>query len=390
MKLTTPPLPALDAALADLQLKPASLRTPDSAGGDAAALCEVQAADLAQAGPALLAHAAGGALLVLVRGTVEPAAWARLREALWPVLHVSAHYQLSQQGVVRVELGGRRDLRKACGLAGTLVVCGPRTKVLSPETTVAKFDANAKGWDGDPSQPGWAHHRWMRLFVGAYADSSTARRILDFGSGAGWCGIEAALVAKRAGLAPHLSLFDPSPEMVRRAQDNARAAGIDDVEGRTGFGDAPPFPAAGEARYDYVVSSGVVSFAPDAERFADGLARTVRQGGTLVFGDVNAASKGVKKRRAGAPLVAVREMNALDLPRARALMEARGFRWVRGSHYQLSDPWPQIAHHGERRLGAWFGRFVLARNRAAAEADKRSPGDPSRFDSWVAQFVKQA
>ena len=69
-------------------------------------------------------------------------------------------------------------------------------------------------------------------------------------------------------------------------------------------------------------------------------------------------------------------------------MEARGFRFVQGSHYQLSDPWPQLAHHGERRLGAWFGRFVLARNQAAAARDKRVNGDASRFDSWVASFVK--
>ena len=406
MNLTSPPLAALEAALADLKLKPQHIRMPsttaEAAEGSVTA-CEVQAADLAQARPEelrtrLLEFSAGAPLLVWVRGTADSKPttdWAKLREALWPSLHISAHYHLSQQGVRRVELGGTHDLRKACGIAGTLVVCGTRDKVLSPETTVAKFDANAKGWDGDPSQPGWAHHRWMRQFVGCYADAAHAARILDFGSGAGWCGIEAALVAKRAGRTPHLALFDPSPEMVRRATENARAAGIHDVEGRTGFGDAPPFPAQGEAPYDYVVSSGVVSFAPDAERFADGLARTVRAGGTLVFGDVNAASRGVRKRRATQALVAVREMNALDLPRARALMEARGFRFVQGSHYQLSDPWPQLAHHGERRLGAWFGRFVLGRNQAAAardkrQSDQRASGEAARFDSWVASFVKNS
>lgn len=388
MKLATPPIAALDAALADLQLKAADLRTPEGGAG-ATAICEVEPAWLVEAAPRLLEFAGEGALLVYARGALADRDAARLREALWPKLHVSAHYRLSQQGVVRRELGGSRDLRKASGLAGTLVVCGQRSKVLSPETTVAKFDANAKGWDGDPSQPGWAHHRWMRWFVGVYADASRARRVLDFGSGAGWCGIEAALVAQRAGGKPHLALFDPSPEMVRRALENARAAGLDDVAGRVGFGAEPPFPAAGEAPYDHVVSSGVVSFAPDAERFADGLAGVVAPGGTLVFGDVSAASRGVKKRRGREALVAVREMNALDLAGARRLMEARGFRCLRGSHYQLSDPWPQLAHHGERRLGAWFGEAVLARNRTAAEADKRAPGDPARFDSWVAHFVKE-
>jgi SAM-dependent methyltransferase len=388
MKLANPPLAALDAALSDLQSKPARLRTPEGGSGDTAA-CEVESSRLVESAPRLLEFAGDDALLVFVRGSLAPDDAARLREALWPRLHVSAHYLMSQQGVSRRELGGSRDLRKACGLSGTLVVCGQRSKVLSPETTVAKFDANAKGWDGDPSRPGWAHHRWMRWFVGVYADASRARRVLDFGSGAGWCGIEASLVALRAGGKPHLALFDPSPEMVRRALENARAAGLDDVEGRVGFGAEPPFPAAGEEPYDHVVSSGVVSFAPDAERFADGLARVVAPGGTLVFGDVSSASRGVKKRRAREALVAVREMNALDLAGARRLMEARGFRCVRGSHYQLSDPWPQLAHHGERRLGAWFGRAILARNRAAAEADKRAPGDPARFDSWVAHFVKE-
>ena len=57
--------------------------------------------------------------------------------------------------------------------------------MLSPSVTVAKFDANAAGWSGDPGKPGYAHHRWMRRYVGLFARPKDGARILDFGCGTG-------------------------------------------------------------------------------------------------------------------------------------------------------------------------------------------------------------
>src|SRR5205085_10478596 len=103
----------------------------------------------------------------------------------------------------------------------------------------------------------------MRRFVARLSvgpDESRARRILDFGCGAGWVGIEAAIAARSAGAARgadvELCAFDPSGAMVELATENARASGIEHFTGRIGFGEAPPFPALlpapGEPRFDLV------------------------------------------------------------------------------------------------------------------------------------------
>ncbi|MEZ6004367.1 MAG: class I SAM-dependent methyltransferase [Planctomycetota bacterium] len=193
---------------------------------------------------------------------------------------------------LRRTLQGETDLGTLEG-TGQLLVAVSRRAVMAPDETTIKFDSNAKSWDGNPGSPGYPHFRWMRRFVGLFEVPVAPRRILDFGSGAGWVGIEANLKRPKASLA----LFDPSPEMVRIAVANAQDQGLTDVTGRVGFGEHPPFPAQGEEPYDWVLSSGVISFSPDPEGWLDGLASTVAPGGLLVIGDIQGESAGFRKRR---------------------------------------------------------------------------------------------
>ena len=330
-----------------------------------------------------LAGEGPGPALLLLEGDREERELARWRNALWPVLHVGALYRLSHKGIVRESLGGTEALRGATGIHGVLLVAERREAVLAPDTTVAKFDKNAAGWDGDPSSPGYPHFRWMRRFVGTFAPADRlrgAKRILDFGCGAGWVGIEAALAAPGA----ELCAFDPSPEMVKLAEGNARASGIARFASRTGFGEDPPFPAAGEAPFDLVLSSGVLSFAPDPERWLDGLARTVAPGGTLVIGDLNRESKGMRRRRETKPLLPVREMNARTREEVRAALEWRGFRFEAWAGYQLTSPVPELMHWSERKLGGALSGALLRWNRLRSGA----PDHPERFDSWVIRFAR--
>jgi SAM-dependent methyltransferase len=272
-------------------------------------------------------------------------------------------------------------LSSAIAGRGVLLLCRRRELVLSPEATIEKFDQNASGWNAAPSSESYGHFRWMRRLVGTYARLSPApARVLDFGCGAGWIGIEAALRAPGA----ELCAFDPSPELVRAATQNARAAGIVRFQARQGFGEDPPFPAAGEAPFDAVYSSGVVSFAPDHERWADGLARTVAPGGALVVADINPDSRGMQWRRRTKPLLPARELNALTAHAMRALLEARGFAFMRASCYQLTRPIPQAMHLSDTRLGGLLSAPLLLLNRAAAGLDARLGAPlPSLFDSWV-------
>lgn len=328
-----------------------------------------------QRGDSLLA--ADGTAMVFLKDARPDAEIARWRNALWPWLHVVQHARLEGGAGSFETLHGHERATIALAKKGHLLVARRREFVLSPASTVAKFDKNAGGWNQGPGSRGYAHYRWMRRYVGGFATPAPAARILDFGCGAGWCGIEAAKLSPGSSL----SMFDPSNELCQAAQTNAREAGLREVQVRCGFGEAPPFPAAGEAKFDHVISSGVLSFSPDWDRFYDGLRSTLAPGAKLVIGDVNRESKGMRARRARKILLAAREMNASTRDEARAALERRGLRFVRGAGYQLTSPWPEAMHVSDTKMGGVLSPLLLAWNRARA-----GEGDPSRFDSWVLEF----
>ena len=176
-------------------------------------------------------------------------------------------------------------------------------------------------------------------------------------------------------------------EMVRITGENAAASGVADFTGRTGFGEDPPFPAEGEEPFDHVISSGVISFSPDPERWLDGLAATVRPGGTLVVGDINGASRGFGTRRASKPLLPVRELGARTRDEVRVGLEQRGFTFQRWAGYQLTRPVPQLMHLNETRLGGVLTYPLLWANQLSAAVD-RGLGSPLQgwFDSWVMEL----
>jgi SAM-dependent methyltransferase len=324
-----------------------------------------------------------GHILLFLAGARTDRDIAGFRGALWPFAHAVALYRLSNREVVRATLEKTEGLKRGSGLRGIVLVARRREIVLAPENTIAKFDRNAPGWNGEPGRPGYAHFRWMRRHVARFADASGARRILDFGCGAGWVGIEAALAARDA----ELCAFDPSPEMVRLAEGNARASGVARFVGRTGFGEDPPFPQAGEAAFDRVYSSGVISFARDRERWLDGLSRAVASGGTLVIGDINPESTGMQRRRRDKPLLPLREMNACTRDEVRRALETRGFAFERWAGYQLTRPVPQWMHWSETRLHGLASRPLLWLNQAGGAL--LGGGSPRRFDSWVMRLRKR-
>ena len=333
-----------------------------------------------------------GALLLFLEGRRRESELASWRNALWPLLHTGVLYALDKQGVTRRTLSGSQPLdhgpRKAHHVrTGTVLVARRRDHAMSPDATVEKFDANASGWNGDPGGAGYPHFRWMRRLVGCFTPLERGASLLDFGCGAGWCGVEAA---KRFG-ARSLRFFDPSPEMVRIATENARAAGVSDAEGRTGFGEAPPYPADGEDPFDAVISSGVVSFSPDFEAWFEGLTRTVRPGGTLVIGDIQRTSRGMQRRRREKALLPAREMNALTASEARQRLEAGGFRYHGGAGYQLTRPFPEAMHVNETKLGGALTYPLLWSNQLAAATSRRLGfPDADGFDSWVMHFTRPA
>lgn len=389
----------LAPVLEDLGLEPSQVRVagapqPPESATPRALLCALpaDARDPARASgelAPLLAATAGASdhLLVVLLEARDEAELARWRDALWPSHHVGALYDLGQQGLTQRTLQGTRRISGGWGHRATLLVARPRAAVFAGDAVAAKFDQNAGGWNATPATSGYAHFRWMRRFVGTFAFGAggaavaSVRRILDFGCGAGWVGIEAALRSPQA----ELCAFDPSSEMVRHAQTNALASGVTRFQARVGFGEDPPFPAADEAPFDLVLSSGVISFSGDRERFEQGLLRALAPGGTLVIGDINPESKGMQRRRRERALLPLRELNAPTRECVRGELEARGLVLQRWSGYQLTSPVPELMHWSARRLAGVLDRPLLWWN-------GRSVGtrSPERFDSWVMHFTRPA
>ena len=223
-------------------------------------------------------------------------------------------------------------------------------------------------FDGcDGSWPGWRR-------PGRVSVCSTR------GCGAGWVGLEAARMGAR------LSAFDPSPEMIRIAASNAESLGIE-ARFEVGFAEASPF----EGPFDRIISSGVVSFAPDPDAYFDGLDRVLRRSGTLVVGDLNFRSRGMRRRRLKKPVLPLRELNALKREQAIVHLRRRGYRIERVGFYQLTRPVPQLMHLAEARLGGLGCASLLLLNRLAHFLDGITGSRAAHlFDSFFVKAVKHA
>jgi 2-polyprenyl-3-methyl-5-hydroxy-6-metoxy-1,4-benzoquinol methylase len=390
----------LDFLLKDLGIPPESLCTllDSDADGQALALATIVSPGHAASDRILevLRRAADetlreeGALLVFLEGRRPEEQLAAWRNGLWPVLHTNVIYKVEKTRTIRRTLSGDQLVDTAARKvhhvrAGSVMLFRRREHAMGPDATIEKFDMNAAGWNGDPTGPSYPHFRWMRRFVACFTELPKDARLLDFGCGAGWCGIEAAKHFSAA----ELCFFDPSPEMIKIAERNAKEQGISKAEGRTGFGETPPFPAEGEEPFDAVISSGVISFAPDPSVWLEGLIPTIKPGGTLVIGDIAGTSHGMQRRRREKALLPAREMNAQSAAEVRRLLEARGFEYTGGAGYQLTRPFPEAIHLNEVKLKGLLTYPLLWSNRLAAAANRRLgiPG-AGRFDSWVMSFVR--
>jgi SAM-dependent methyltransferase len=320
-----------------------------------------------------------GRVRIVIGGDVPDSDLAALRNALWPELHVTRAYR-SRRGraIERIDVDGRKSLDGPVADRDLAVVLAlRRVTAMSPSFTQQKFDQKASGWNGDPGSPGYGHFRWMRRLLSDLGRPLHGERVLDAGSGAGWVGVEAGLKAQLS----RLAAFDPSPEMVRFVEQNAKANGLE-IDARVGFVEDPPFAE----EFDLVYNSGVISFAPDASRFLAGLDRVVRPGGRLIIGDLNPNSAGFARRRREKPVLPNRELNGMPREAIEAALTEKGYRVDFRALYQLTWPIPEIAHKSRSHL---VNGALLGLNKVATAFD-RAIGSPfeSLFDSWIVGATK--
>ena len=104
--------------------------------------------------------------------------------------------------------------------------------------------------------------------------------VVDVGAGAG---IDSLIAAKMVGATGQVIGVDMTPEMLGKAQQNARAAGLTNVEFQVGYGEALPVP---DEWADVVISNGVLNLMPDKSGGLREMARVLKPGGRLQIGDI--------------------------------------------------------------------------------------------------------
>jgi len=112
------------------------------------------------------------------------------------------------------------------------------------------------------------------------ADLQPGETVLDLGSGAGF---DAFLAARRVGDAGRVIGVDMTPEMVRKAQENAENLGMANVEFRLGTIEELPVC---DGSVDVVISNCVINLSADKSVVFGRMHRCLKPGGRIMISDI--------------------------------------------------------------------------------------------------------
>ncbi|PID95981.1 MAG: arsenite S-adenosylmethyltransferase [Actinomycetales bacterium] len=156
----------------------------------------------------------------------------------------------------------------------------------------------------------------------AVADLRVGEKVLDLGSGGG---LDVILSARRVGATGKAYGVDALEEMLELARDNAREAGVENVEFLDGMLDDVPLP---DGSIDVVISNCVVNLVEDKSAVFTEMARLIRSGGRIGLSDVVAEDELTPTDRANRGSYADCIAGALSRAEYRALLEEAGFTEV--------------------------------------------------------------
>jgi 2-polyprenyl-3-methyl-5-hydroxy-6-metoxy-1,4-benzoquinol methylase len=142
--------------------------------------------------------------------------------------------------------------------------------------TQQAFDSVAADYDGPSGNNALIQKLRAQTMAAVTRHAAAGSRLVDLGCGTG---LDAEYLARRG---YHVTATDWSPEMVRRTQQRAAAAGLGDrLEVRhLGIQEIGELPAGA---YDAAFSDlGPLNCVPDLDEAARGLAKVIRPGGRLI------------------------------------------------------------------------------------------------------------